>query len=170
MEKPYKALAVANYFLDLAASKGSVLDPMKLQKLIYYAHGWNLAIHKKPLIDEPIQAWRYGPVIPSVYQQFKQYGAGPITSKAHRNYKEYEVDKSDEETIVLLNRIWDVYGRYGGITLSNMTHSDDGPWAIAWKEHGGAFEVTISNEAIAEYFVQKALKNRAKGAAASHPG
>src|SRR5262245_29920187 len=80
MTPTYSALAVANYFLDLAKAKGLALDPMKLQKMIFFAHGWSLALYDEKLIDEPIQAWQYGPVVQSVYHEFKSFGAARIDS------------------------------------------------------------------------------------------
>ena len=81
----YPTKAVANYFIDLANAKKIQITPMKLQKLIYFAHGWHLAIIGEPLIDECVQAWSYGPVIDSIYHEFKEYGSGPIKRHA-RSY------------------------------------------------------------------------------------
>lgn len=77
-----RTAAVANYFLDKAREDGVDLSPMKLQKLIYFAHGWHLAIYGEPLIDESVEAWAWGPVISSIYHDFKKYGRDPITSPA----------------------------------------------------------------------------------------
>ena len=68
MSAPYSSKAVANSFLDIAEA-GNVNDisPMKLQKLVYYAHAWHLAFLGQPLIREEVQAWKFGPVIPDVY-------------------------------------------------------------------------------------------------------
>src|SRR5277367_2017193 len=79
---PYDSKAVANYFLDRADQSGKKLDPMQLLKLVYFAHGWYLADSGAPLIDEMVEAWRYGPVIPSLYHEFKAFGKNPITRKA----------------------------------------------------------------------------------------
>ncbi len=40
---------------------------MKLHKLLYYAAGWHLGFTGEPLFDEDIEAWQYGPVVPSIY-------------------------------------------------------------------------------------------------------
>ncbi|MBL8233482.1 MAG: DUF4065 domain-containing protein, partial [Bryobacterales bacterium] len=82
--EPYEALAVANRFLALAARDKKPIDHLKLQKLIYFAHGWYLAFTGSPLLTEHVEAWQYGPVIPTVYHQFKRFGSATITSPAYR--------------------------------------------------------------------------------------
>ena len=79
---PFSAKAVANVFLELADAAKQTLTPMKLQKLVYYAHGWYLGLTGRPLLDELIQAWSFGPVVRSLYNEFKEFGADPITHKA----------------------------------------------------------------------------------------
>ena len=63
MPTPYTAKAIANYFLKHRKRfkrKGPITQ-MKLHKLVYFAHGWHLALKGEPLIDETLQAWDYGP-------------------------------------------------------------------------------------------------------------
>ena len=82
---PYDAATVANRFIELAESdSGRRLTPMQLIKLTYIAHGFSLAIKNRPLLDESVEAWRYGPVIPSLYRKLKSYGriAGKRAGKA----------------------------------------------------------------------------------------
>ena len=82
MGAPFNSKAVANHFLELAKRDGQTIDPMKIQKLAYYAHGFFLALYDKPLLDDRVEAWKWGPVIPSLYHEFKQYGGGPIVGLA----------------------------------------------------------------------------------------
>src|SRR5258708_6687363 len=80
MEAPFNSVAVANWFVEKANQGGKPVTLMKLLKLVYFAHGWHLALTKKPLIKEEIEAWKFGPVAPDVYHVFKTNGAGPIKS------------------------------------------------------------------------------------------
>src|SRR5215467_7486621 len=78
----YPAKAVANEFLYLAKEERRPVTPMQLLKLVYFAHGWYLALTGERLIDERVEAWKYGPVVPSIYHEFKRFGNEPITEYA----------------------------------------------------------------------------------------
>lgn len=82
-QRSLSAAAVANEFLDLQASDSATppLDHMKLQKLIFYAHAWWLAIKSVPLFDDDIEAWPWGPVVRNVYLEFADFGKRPIVGK-----------------------------------------------------------------------------------------
>ena len=49
---------------------------MLLQKLVYIAHGWNLAICGEPLIEEAPEAWDNGPVYRSIWDHIRDHGYG----------------------------------------------------------------------------------------------
>ncbi|WP_080433100.1 Panacea domain-containing protein [Burkholderia ubonensis] len=165
---PLDAKAVANFFLGVAAAEGQSIDPMKLQKLVYYAHGWYAGYTGQPLINESVEAWPYGPVVPSLYHEFKQYGAGQIRSKACKfNGSDgfYEVPEPTDPNIrQFLANIWSSYGRFTGSALSQMTHAADGPWWAARRDSGGIRSADIPFESIAQHF-QTAVQ-RTQGQAA----
>ena len=71
---------IVNEFLDLASE--DKITNLKLVKLCYIAQGLSLALLDKPLFSEPIEAWQYGPVVPSVYHEFKHFRDQPITEKS----------------------------------------------------------------------------------------
>jgi uncharacterized phage-associated protein len=168
MNAPLSALAIANYFLDMAKKAQVGLTPMKIQKLIYFAHGWHLAIHKKPLIDEPIQAWDYGPVVSSVYHEFKKFGGQSIEGFGTDLDFDQEalitprVPMDDVQTIALLNKVWSVYGKYSGVQLSNLTHEENSAWSNARASSEGARAVVIPDETIATDFVSKMVAKTAQ--------
>src|SRR5260370_7712236 len=76
---PYPAKAVANEFLELAKKDGQQLTQMQLQKLVYFAYGWYLAITGTRLIDERVEGWQWGPVFPSIYKGLKRFGSSSVT-------------------------------------------------------------------------------------------
>ncbi|WAK02791.1 Panacea domain-containing protein [Methylobacter sp. YRD-M1] len=121
----HSALAIANAFLDLARGDGKGITPMKLQKLVYYAHGWNLGIFGEPLIDETIEAWKYGPVIQPIYHEFKSFGAEEITH-CGTTFDPDAFDfveprpEGDENTLALVKKVWGEYGGFTAIQLSSV--------------------------------------------------
>ena len=155
----YEAKAIANYLLDLAEGSRATLNPMKIQKLVYFSHGWHLSIHDgHPLIDEAVQAWTYGPVIPTLYHEFKRYGSGPIVSPALNmeisgtNIRFMKPGVGDEETMDLLANIWDVYGNMSAIQLSNLTHQHGTPWQRVYSQAPNQKGLIIPDPLIKEYF------------------
>ena len=119
------ALAVAEYFLFLAAEDFTAtapITPMKLQKLAYYAQGYSLALHDRPLFHEPIHAWPYGPVVQPLYDAYKRYGGGPIPLADG-----YDSTQLNTGIMLLLNQVYGTYGPHGAWTLSAMTHAEQ-PW------------------------------------------
>ena len=72
---PYLAVAVGNLFLKIAESAGESLDPMKIQKLVYFGHGWHLEYGLGALSAEHVEAWRWEPVFPGLYHRIKIWGS-----------------------------------------------------------------------------------------------
>jgi len=64
--RQHDPLAVASEFIALSKAEAVPVSPMKVIKLVCLAHGWCLALAKRPLINERVKAWRFGPVVPSV--------------------------------------------------------------------------------------------------------
>ena len=176
---PYDAKAIANYFLELAERDGKEISPLKLQKLIYFAHGWHLAIKNAPLLDDRVEAWEWGPVIPDLYHEFKDFGNGPIKRRAtvwkargtKLSFTEPTIDsypntEANEFAKELVNQVWEVYGKFTAIQLSNMTHSPGSPWEQTRQLSEGRKNTDISDELIGQDFQQKAKANESAGSAA----
>lgn len=170
------AKAVANFFIDAAAQAGDTsLSPMKLQKLVYYAHGWHLGLTGEPLIDGEIQAWPYGPVIPELYHEFKHFGNWQVTDHATDmiwngapgktqdfafGAPKVDNDGSPESDrrLAILNRVWEVYKAYTATQLSNVTHQPNTPWDTVNKQYVGGIPkgTAIPDDIIRAYFAKMA--------------
>lgn len=172
MSAPYSSKAVANEFIELEKADGrGDLSPMKLQKLVYFAHAWNLVFYESPLIREEIQAWRFGPVVPEVYHEFKNYGNAPVSRFAtelsfdNKNLSFFEprVDKADTKTHELIREIWRVYGVFSPVQLSNLTHADGSPWRVIAEKYGTELprNIDIPNDLIKERFKEKLQEEKA---------
>lgn len=138
--------AVANEFLALARRDGRALTNMKLQKLVYIAHGYTLAILDEPLIARSPQAWQYGPVFPSLYRELREFGSGEVTGELEASDR--VTDDVQKEVIV---GVWDAYGGRTGVQLSALTHKPGSPWA---KHYNGERSVAIPDEVIKEHYDQ----------------
>ena len=126
---------VANYFIEMGRRDGIPIDPLKLQKLVYLAHGWSLIFLKRPLIREEIQAWRYGPVVASLYDEFRRFGASPITEPA-RGVPVESTYGLDSETRSLLESVWQRYKSLTPIQLSMLTHEPGYAWDMVQRQSG----------------------------------
>ena len=117
------ANAVADYIIRFCHEHGVLATNLYLQKLVYYAQAWYLALYDKPLFDEELQAWISGPVQPELYERFKHYQWNPI--KEHPDKVEFP--KEIEEHIL---EVLEVFGKYNALYLERMTHNED-PWRNA---------------------------------------
>ena len=124
MDKIYSAGQVAEYFIDKAHKEGRVITNKKLQKVIYYAQAWSLALRDKPIFKDQIEAWIHGPVVNSVYQKYKKYGFGTIEEKVDVEGLFTENEKK------FLDNVWRVYGKKDAEYLELLTHNEE-PWQLA---------------------------------------
>ena len=169
----YSAKAVANYFLSKHRKSG--ITPLKIQKLVYIAHGWYMAFYEDPLIDnEFAEAWEYGPVFPSLYHEFKHRGKLAINalatdvkldvSNSKLTKTTPRIEESNKQTRELLDRIWEVYGKLTGIQLSNMCHQPGSPWHNTRHdpERKNAINADIDDHEIREHYRKLLTVNRTR--------
>lgn len=171
--KPFFSLAeVVNWMLLKSKERSVDLDPLKLQKLIYFAQGRCLRETKRPLVDEYAEAWPYGPVFPSAYHEYKKYGRnaipyGELTKMTRFNMESGRVvpsrpiveqakNGSNQQAIAILEASWKKYAPQDGLTLSQKSHArdPDNPWCIGIEEakKAGMRSVPIDNHDIYNYF------------------
>lgn len=142
----YDTKAVANSILFSVWNDGKKISPLKLQKLVYFSHGWSLGLFDKPLINEQVEAWPHGPVIASIYHLFKRFGNGDITTPARQlvlvdgewlpNYP--CIPETEGEGLLakgIVDRVISLYGKFTALQLSTMTHAEGTPWYQVCKQH-----------------------------------
>ena len=155
-----KALMVAKYFILLNAKsiknvesaddieQNEPMTHLKIQKLLYYANGLNLVYFNQPLFDNPIEAWKHGPVVREVYNDLSQYGKRDLMQIPNLLYTEDTLSDDERDIIEMAFR---EYGRYTALELRNMTHSEP-TWIEAYQK---GQNTPIDNEIMYSYFVKK---------------
>lgn len=165
---PTTAAAVANEFLDLQAIDPGYppIDQMKIQKLVFYAHAWHLGHTDKALFDEDVFAWPWGPVVPPIYYDFREFVRDPIVGKKASIITRTGPGPLDVRFVVpsitdgnikeFLRKVWDVHKKFTGVQLSNATHNPGEPWTVI-KDKYVSLETKpiIPNDLIAGIFAAK---------------
>lgn len=153
---------IANEFIRRAAAEGRALTQMQLQKLVYIAHGWNLAITGSPLTHDDPQAWDYGPVYKELWSALRSYGRNAITNEIRqKDYAPGVFDDASEATACatltteetsVIDRVFRDYSRFHAFQLSALTHKEGTPWTTVYAGGLGKFD-SIDNDKIREHFV-----------------
>jgi uncharacterized phage-associated protein len=142
---------VANRFLDLARPERNGITPMQLLKLVYIAHGWMLGLYGRPLIEDEVQAWQYGPVIPKLYNAVRSYRSQPVDNRI--NVRDEALDAKEES---IVKQVYDIYGGMSGPALSRLTHAKNTPWDLTYVPD--EFGIQISNDIIEDHYQRLAEK------------
>lgn len=154
MRMPYNSIDIANYILWKTKLKYIVVTHLKLQKLLYYAMAKYFQRTNKLLFNESVSKWQYGPVVKSVYHQFKIFGDKPLEPvsylSAESNYsgnggfviKFVDINlinqllESEVDIRNTINFVIDELGNLSAFQLVDRTHQE-----LAWKN----FETDILN-------------------------
>jgi len=128
------------------------ISPLSLQKLLYYAQGFNTVFNGTFLFMDDCQAWVHGPVYSEIFQRYKNYGYNPIEIKEMNYEPKTNLSNSEKEVI---DAVIKHFGCFGGKILEKMTHSEL-PWTAT---RNGINEEEPSNkiiekELISSYFEQ----------------
>lgn len=151
--KMYDAVEIAWLMLKEAKAKGIQLSNLQLQKLVYIAHGYFLAWKDKPLISDEVEAWKYGPVVSSIYQTFKSYKADKIPTDEIDNLK---LEDGNEDALECIKGVLDMYGTDKAESLIAATHQVDTPWHSAWETEGGKRQLfaKMDNDKIRKHYLR----------------
>lgn len=142
METVYRAVDVAEYLLR---RHDGPMSAFKLQKIVYYAQAWSLALRDVQLFEEPIEAWVNGPVVREVYDRHRgRYTVATVGG---------EPERIDDYDAPFLNDVLAAYDQFEPHELVSMTHADR-PWieARAGKPLRQAGTDRISLDTMRDYY------------------
>lgn len=161
-QPPHDSRALANQILLQARKQNVSLTIMQLLKLMFFAHGWHLALHDRPLSRDPVEAWQYGPVFPLVYKAAQ--GQGGVRLAAPLRDKSGQIELIEEFTPAeqnLIDEIIEGYGHMHAFDLSALTHEKGTPWDMTVQEKG-VYSV-IPDGVIRDYFQRIGRETRHGG-------
>ena len=141
-----KIIQLANLIIKMAAEKGDLITNLKLQKLLYYEQGYHLACFGKPLFNEEVLAWQYGPVVREVYDAFSKCGGRALMPQGGV----YSFRNKEEEA--LFEEVFDAYNKYSASYLVEMTHNE-----APWKSVQANTDSVISKESMKAFFEKKVV-------------
>lgn len=124
---------IANSILRRAFKEKIAVNPMKLQKLMFFITCLYQRNTGHRLLTESFQPWRYGPVCGAVYGEFKSFGGNPITEYAKDAMgNAYAADESSSpELKKAIDTVWDHMKNLPAVTLSRITHLSGSAWSKA---------------------------------------
>lgn len=122
--------AVANAILQQSFNEEILVNPFKLQKIMYYVYRDYLKATGKSLFEDYFEVWKWGPVVKSIYDEFKGFGSNPITRYATEDDGEtsYIVSAKDKVFWDILNVVWNKTKAFTGFQLAEYTHEPNGAW------------------------------------------
>jgi uncharacterized phage-associated protein len=119
------AIQVADWIVRFRLEAAAPVDPMSLQKLMFYAQAFRLARHGKPLFEDGFEAWRDGPVLPRVWRHYKENSVPVILPK--KGDVKAPIDSAIEGELHDTVRF---FSRMTPFWLSDATHNEE-PWIDA---------------------------------------
>jgi uncharacterized phage-associated protein len=119
---------------------------MQLQKLVFLAQGYGIALLGHSIFYNNVHAWQWGPVVPKLYKPLQKYGSGLVTELLPDEGNPVP-DNSDEMKVIFA--VWKAFKDFDGFQLSGITHQEGTPWIKTWRNKQYA---VIPNELIGEYY------------------
>lgn len=137
-----KAIDVAKYIVNRCIKNEHPISNIQLQKLLYFVQLKFLQTKREFLIDEEFEAWRFGPVIREVYDNYCLNGAYLITTI------QKEDELVDKNSLHQVDGTIDHYSNDYPWNLAAISHRENGAWYKVY--HTGMYKPVIPKESILE--------------------
>lgn len=139
----HTALEIARYIINKCIELGRPVSNLQLQKILYYLQGEYIRQNNGELLfKDSIEAWQYGPVVPSVYYSYNYNSSNPIALKQ----QEMELLENEKK---IINPIITELSNETAWNLVQRTHLES-PWKDSYEE---GKKNMISNECLRDHFM-----------------
>lgn len=141
---------VAAEFTDRA---GGQIEPVKLQKLCFYAFGWFAHLTGEALFGERFYAMRYGPVVGELLSSHaKKRSVDHDLLQAQFDVRESEREHVGSYVSAVIDSVWNTYGKHDQFELAEYSHDED-VWRDAWDaRQSGSLRADMFTDEVIRYF------------------
>lgn len=141
-------LLVAKKYLEIANDQNISIGALKLNTLVYLSHGWSLALNNRPLIDDVIEAWHLGPVIPTLYESVRNSSSIPV------KVEEIEGDTNQLKFIdvQLMLSAFEYYKHLSITDITTIAKKRDSPWHKRYMSINDWDSFEIGDDNIKDFF------------------
>lgn len=147
----YPAIDIAYYVINWFNEQDMGISNLKLQKILYYIQGEFLLCGKQNgCFPDTIQAWKHGPVVPSVYFKFNCYLAEPIFLINNVDPKIEDCDKK------IINSVLNRYKDMDAWEMVEKTHKES-PWKSVYNDREQ--NIIIPIDEMRKFFSKRGAKN-----------
>ena len=131
----YTSVLIANNVLNRSFAERCLVPPMKLQRIMYFVASEYQKRTGRSLFSERFETWQYGPVLRSVYSEFRPFAGRDITrfSKNAKN-KALMIDEGADPALQrALDVVWATSKRLSPVALSRITQMKNSAWDKAFQ-------------------------------------
>ena len=175
--KGHPAETVAGWFIqwEAAEEKGLVraarrlargrrrgLNWIKVQLLVYFAHGWHLGTRGKPLVQECFEARPSIPTVGPLRETMLRHGNDKVPADDIQ-WMEGAVSfgrHAGRGTLAICERVWDVYGGWSETRMASKAREDGSPWERTRWMHGSKYNPSISDALLEVYYREQVDRNQ----------
>ena len=124
------------------------ISNLKLQKLLYYIQAASLVETGNPAFSDKITAWRYGPVVESVYYAYRIHINNNIDHPIDLSQRAVQIQEISTGDQLVFKKVINSYEDYDSFAMVRKTHSE-----TPWREVSGRNGNEITIESIKEYYM-----------------
>lgn len=129
-----EALEFSKYVLAKAENIGYPISNFQLQQMLYIIQRY-LVSNDKYAFEDYFHAWRLGPVVPAVYNEFSYYAGTPI--KISRCCEQSITLPFEPIYIDVINEIITKYSEFRPYELQKIVCVKDGAWETVYDSGKG---------------------------------
>lgn len=142
----YGAIKVGQYIIKYSNENNLNISNLKLQKLLYFIQSHFLVQKNEICFTDEIKACDLGPIIQSVYNEYKHFGAGNIPCV----FISYDISKGDikENDRKLIDEVIDEFSTFTSSEMMEIIKGQD-PWIKTYKQ---GKKISIGTKLLKEFF------------------